>query len=121
MGLMDKIKGFFSGPAVQGFVDKVVKLAEEEVVKRAIAKIKEDSEEKAKEKLAEIAADVAKEQLQQIPDPTGIAQKLGGTVIDKATPKIVDKVWDKVKDKIVKKKEGGEAAKPAAPSAGYGK
>ena len=120
MGLMDKIKGFFAGPAVTGFVDKVVKLCEEEVVKRAIAKIKVDGEEKAKDMLTDIAADVAKEQLQLIPDPTGIAQKMGGQIIDKAAPKIVDKVWDKVKDKIVKK-PGEQAAAPANPTAGYGK
>ena len=118
MGLIDKIKAFFAGPAVKNLSNKLAELAEKEIVRRAMDKIKEDSEEAAKEKLAEVVSDVLKEQLTQIPDPTGLAVKFGSQIIDDAAPKVTDKVWDKVKDKIVKKKGEGTGTPPAA--AGYG-
>ena len=102
MGLMDTIKGLFSGGATAGFVDKVISLSEGEIVARAKAELAGMAEDEAKGTLKAIAADIMRGKLREIEDPTGMVNKLGDQIVDKASEKVVDKVWDRVKDQIKK-------------------
>lgn len=103
MGVVDKIKGWFSRGVIKKAVDKVVALSTEEVVKRVVERVQEDSEEAAKEKIQEVAAEVVREQIQLIEDPTGMVVRLGDKITEAAMPPITEKVWDRVKDKVVRK------------------
>ena len=102
MGLMDTLKGMFSGGAIGGFVDKVIALSEKEIVARAQAELMAMGEDDARAKLKEIAADVMRGKLRELEDPTNLVNKLGDQIVDKASEKVVDQVWDRVKDKIKK-------------------
>lgn len=103
MGLLDSVRGLFSGSAAKTFASKLAALGQDEVAKLAVERIKAESEDQAKGKLSELTSDVMKRHLDQVTasDPTGTAKSIGDKIVEEATSMVVDQVWDKVKDRIV--------------------
>jgi hypothetical protein len=103
MGLLDSIRGLFSGSAAKNFATQLAALGQEEVVKLAVERIRAESEDQAKGMLSDLTSDVLKRHLDQLTasDPTGTAKSLGDKIVDEATPMVVEQAWDKVKDRIV--------------------